>query len=745
MRMAVDSAELRSALDAIDPAALSYEEWAQIGMALQREGEPCGTWDEWSRRDHARYHEGECARKWRSFGERDEEVTARTIFKMARDGGWVPPRRSGAFGWSDTVRTADEPGQPRDVAPVTHSTVDPRDVGEEELPSGPPEDAASEVVDYLMALFDSDDHVGYVTNEAAQGEDGRWRPCGSGCYDRTRDQLIDSVREYGSLDMTFGTPKAEAGAWVRINPLDGQGASDSHVTDYRYALVESDDMPPGKQLAMIHEMRLPVAAIVTSGGKSVHAVVHVDAPDRSEYRRRVAALYEYCRASGFSCDEQNKNPSRLSRLPGFRRGGSWQRLVQAGPGEGGFRSWGEWQDWVAEEASGLPEIVSLSDVSVMPELAPQLIHGVMRDGQKGMLTGPSKAGKSFALIELAVAVCRGWDWMGHGCSRGRVLYVNMEIQQPSFYHRVADVYSAMKRLHGEEVPADRARAIRELSDLDVWCLRGHAAPLDRIVPMLVRRAADRDYRLVIIDPIYKVLTGDENSASDMANFTNQFDVIAESLHCAVFYAHHHAKGEAGRRGAIDRASGSGVFARDPDAMLDMSPIAVPSEARGRLSYQMVGSDGEEHERHAEPYRISYTLREFETPLPRDVLFRWPLHVVTDELADFRVVGEAATQSELTAAANCARKRDADERWEAINDLCLEAMTALEADGAAPTSAAVFSWLQAMRSDEVAETKPKLTKKNLDKWATPSNKRGLSQRFKFHKEERADGVTVLAED
>ena len=30
---------------------------------------------------------------------------------------------------------------------------------------------------------------------------------------------------------------------------------------------------------------------------------------------------------------------------------------------------------------------------------------------------------------------------------------------------------------------------------------------------------------IIIDPIYKVITGDENSASDMAAFCNQFDKI----------------------------------------------------------------------------------------------------------------------------------------------------------------------------------------------------------------------------
>ena len=73
----------------------------------------------------------------------------------------------------------------------------------------------------------------------------------------------------------------------------------------------------------------------------------------------------------------------------------------------------------------------------------------------------------------------------------------------------------------------------------------------------------------MIDPIYKVITGDENSADQMAAFCNQFDRVADALGCAVVYCHHHSKGLQGGKRSMDRASGSGVFARDPDALLDM--------------------------------------------------------------------------------------------------------------------------------------------------------------------------------
>lgn len=102
-------------------------------------------------------------------------------------------------------------------------------------------------------------------------------------------------------------------------------------------------------------------------------------------------------------------------------------------------------------------------------------------------------------------------------------------------------------------------------------------PLDKLAPRLIRRAKRKNYIAVVIDPIYKILTGDENNAEQMAKFCNQFDVICRALDCAVIYCHHHSKGAQGGKRSMDRASGSGVFARDPDAMLDMTEL-VPTDA-----------------------------------------------------------------------------------------------------------------------------------------------------------------------
>ena len=80
---------------------------------------------------------------------------------------------------------------------------------------------------------------------------------------------------------------------------------------------------------------------------------------------------------------------------------------------------------------------------------------------------------------------------------------------------------------------------------------------------------------------YKVITGDENSADQMAAFCNQFDKVADGLGCAVIYCHHHSKGAQGGKRSMDRASGSGVFARDPDAVSYTHLRATAGSRAGR--------------------------------------------------------------------------------------------------------------------------------------------------------------------
>ena len=269
-------------------------------------------------------------------------------------------------------------------------------------------------------------------------------------------------------------------------------------------------------------------------------------------------LYTILANKGMVVDMQNKNPSRLSRLPGCIRGTNKQMLVETNVGCANWEAWVKYND---SNTDDWPDIVPLSEALIdPPSLADVLIEGILRKGHKMLISGPSKAGKSFFLMELAVALANGEKWIGFQCRKSRVLYINFEIDSASCIHRFMDIRAALM-----ENGADCSHS----EDLMVWNLRGHAMPLNEMVPKITAKCKDFALDVILVDPIYKVLMGDENNASDMGAFCNEFDKIANLLHCSVIYCHHHSKGAQGFKRAMDRASGAGVFARDPDAQLDM--------------------------------------------------------------------------------------------------------------------------------------------------------------------------------
>lgn len=543
-------------LDYINPSELSYQEWTNVGMALKHEGYEASDWDSWSAQDSERYKRGECFTKWNSFNETAGDiVTGGTIFDYAKRGGFVPPKKidpnEGVLDWEDEIGNI-----------IDKDSIDSIELHE---PSDSNWNPANELIRYLTTLFDTDEYVGFVVS-SIENEKGKFIPGNRGNFRMTAGQIVEGLHSCnGDIGAVIGDYNQAAGAWIRFNPLNGEGVRNTDIASFKYALVESDSLDIGKQLSIIHQLELPVAAVVYSGAKSIHAIVKVDASDNKEYRERVSYLYKICDKNGLEVDSQNKNPSRLSRMPGCIRGDHKQFIIETNTGK---ETWSDWVEWVESMNDDLPDEENLADVLFnLPDYAEELIEGILRQGHKMLLVGPSKSGKSFSLIELCIAIAEGTKWMGRQCKQGDVLYVNFELDRASCLHRFKDVYQTLGL-----IPNNANRIF-------VWNLRGKTPALDQLVPKLIRRAEKKKYIAVVVDPIYKVITGDENSASEMAKFCNQFDKIADALGASVIYAHHHSKGAQGGKKSMDRASGSGVFARDPDALLDMIELDMNKEVK----------------------------------------------------------------------------------------------------------------------------------------------------------------------
>lgn len=209
----------------------------------------------------------------------------------------------------------------------------------------------------------------------------------------------------------------------------------------------------------------------------------------------------------------------------------------------------------------LPDWYYIEDAMANPHRPPpELITGILHQGCKMILGGTSKSNKSWCLLDLAMSVASGQEWWGRPCNQARVMYVNFELQPWAIDGRLASLRAA------------RPECQFTKETLAIWNLRGHNADLTLLRPRLEEKMAQSRFGLIIVDPAYKVLGNrDENANGEIAGLMNEFEALAQKTGAAIVIAHHFAKGDSTAKNAMDRMSGAGAWARDPDSIMVLTP------------------------------------------------------------------------------------------------------------------------------------------------------------------------------
>lgn len=573
-------------LDMIYPPD-DYEAWLSIGMALFNEGCSVNDWETWSRRGGDSYKEGECSRRWSGFNSEAGGRSIATIAALIKESGQkvplspeyragnietkINPNNDGTFDMDSVMTTCQK-----------LNFIEPAKVKIKKIPLCPDNWVPEEdLKKQIKAIFNKKDIVGFCVEYYA-GEDGKYKPT-SGCNIFTQKDIISRLKNcitlpndqdpYPKITAAVGTPHEIEGGQIKINPLNGHGGKVENIVDFKHCLVECDEISVDMQYALMIELKLPISAIVHSGNKSLHAAVKVDADNSEEYKKRVRYIYKVCSENGLLLDNQCSAASHFMRMAGVYRTIDGVKNPQYLVGTNlGMKSFDEWYDYIEDKNDDLPEFSTLPEsIEERPELSPELIEGVVRIGHKMMVSGPSKAGKSFWLIELAIAIATGTKWNGRQCTQGKILVCNFEIDKASWECRVLDIVDKLGLDYN---------LIRQ--NLIAWHLRGKNVGLSSLTQKLIRRTSKGDFIAIIKDPIYKIMEGDENSAEAISSFTNQLDTISEELGTSVIYCHHHSKGGQSGKKSQDRGSGSGVFARDADALIDMIELEVTDSTRYQL-------------------------------------------------------------------------------------------------------------------------------------------------------------------
>ncbi len=124
--------------------------------------------------------------------------------------------------------------------------------------------------------------------------------------------------QYVNLYTGEGTPEQ----YISVNPLDKSTGerTQASVSDFRYCVLEFDDIPLDDQACILMMAQFPVEAIVFTGNKSLHFWLRIDADNNAEFKTRTRLIDKICQDFGFTPDTKVLfDAASWVRCPGVER------------------------------------------------------------------------------------------------------------------------------------------------------------------------------------------------------------------------------------------------------------------------------------------------------------------------------------------------------------------------------------------------------------------------------------------
>jgi RecA-family ATPase len=203
-----------------------------------------------------------------------------------------------------------------------------------------------------------------------------------------------------------------------------------------------------------------------------------------------------------------------------------------------------------------PKLVS-ELTTVQPE---QILRGILYQRCKLALMGGSKSFKTWVQMDIAYCVANGLLFWGVHTKKCPVVYLDFELLDYDFRWRMEQIAAAYKAQgYAGKIDAVKRIGLKGKTIQDEHWTRIHEYILAELAG------------LTLCDPTYKLLGNrDENKAGDIAAVTAIFDRLTEATGSALLYSQHFSKGNQAGKESIDRGAGSGVWARDADAIVTMT-------------------------------------------------------------------------------------------------------------------------------------------------------------------------------
>jgi RecA-family ATPase len=446
----------------------------------------------------------------------------------------ISDRRFGA-GVPEKLGGYPNASKPKPAAKISPPKIPPAHDAAE-LPK-PIADSAREL---LRAAFVEGENVCICPAEL--NDDGREIPESEGTFNSREEWLRKLDAAKGNPNGIFSSSK-RTGIFIRVNPIKPGRGHDADVQSYRHALFESDEISKVEQFHVLSNSRLPITALIDSGGKSIHAWVKLDAASRAEYDERRNIVEGYLAEFGFKFDAKNKNPSRFSRLPNCVRFGSRQELLGLRIGAGSYT------EWLAEVSSDeLGKCLTVEYLSGLDTRNdPNCIIGWRENeslryicrGKSLWLLGPSGIGKSSIISEFAVAWACGKSCWGIAPPPGRKLKT-LIIQAENDDYDLAEIVQGIVAGQGltEFGREDDLEAVRENLIFKTETRAVGDKFIERLQRLIDRERPD----IIVIDPALSFMGIDVNKQTEATIFLREkLNPVLESTGAVFFGVHHTGK------------------------------------------------------------------------------------------------------------------------------------------------------------------------------------------------------------
>ena len=151
------------------------------------------------------------------------------------------------------------------------------------------------------------------------------------------------------------------------------------------------------------------------------------------------------------------------------------------------------------------EVVTLSQYAAMdrPEIS-WLVRGLLPMPGFALLLGQPKSGKSFLALQLALAVAKGQDFMGHSATRGRVLYLQFDTSEMVWRDRLQGLKEEGHDIEGQVFMIDPKYQPTWANILETGTQRAIEGAIVKCNPSLI-----------VIDVLREIHSSDENDSTAM--------------------------------------------------------------------------------------------------------------------------------------------------------------------------------------------------------------------------------------